>query len=182
MPLNTDKFVWREAAQGLEPLGVLVGQQKGLPVFGWLGRGLVMLTPDGRLLGGAVHALHLAGGPGMSGLGQAMFYALFAANAVETVPTGQKLMRLGRERHPVVGQDGMHLVRQLVQHPTQKFGGHGALGAGVAFGKGDFARAVKGHEELLAAFPGLHLGKIDVQVANRTVFGLLFRRALPVFA
>ena len=76
----------------------------------------------------------------------------------------------------------MHPVRQLVRHPPQKFGGHDALGAGVEFGKGDFARAVNDHEEVLLAFLCLHLGKIDVQVANRIVFELLLWRALSVFA
>ena len=101
-----------------------------------------MITPDGGLLEGAIQALHLAVGPGMSGLGQAMYDALFAANAVETVPSGQQLLRLGRDLHRIVGQDGVPPVRQLVQHPPQKFGGPDALGAGVEFGKGDFARAV----------------------------------------
>ena len=74
-----------------------------------------MITPDGRLLEGAIQALHLAVGLGMGGLSQAMFYALFAVNAVKTVPSGQQLMRLGRDLHSIVGQDGVHPVRQFVQ-------------------------------------------------------------------
>lgn len=51
-----------------------------------------------------------------------MLDTIFAANAVKTVPTRQKLVRLGRELHPVVGQHGMHFVGQLVEHAPQKFG------------------------------------------------------------
>jgi len=52
----------------------------------------------------------------------------------------------------------------------------------VEFGKRYFAGAVHGYEEVRLAFFGLHLGEIDLQVADGVVLELLFRRALPVFA
>ena len=91
-------------------------------------------------------------------------------------------MRLGRELHPVVRQDGMHLIGQLIQHPAQKFGGYEALGARMPFGKRRLAGAVDGDEEVLLAFFGLQLRKIDVQLADGMVLKLLFRRALPLLA
>ena len=52
----------------------------------------------------------------------------------------------------------------------------------MQLGKGHFAGAVDGHEEVLAAFFGVHFGEIDGQVADGVVLEFLFWRALPVFA
>lgn len=76
----------------------------------------------------------------------------------------------------------MHFVGQFVMYPTQKGSGHYALTAGMQLGKGHLIGAVNGHKEVPASFCGLHFGKINVQVADGTVFKFLFRRALPVLA
>ncbi|GAA4355643.1 hypothetical protein GCM10023185_18670 [Hymenobacter saemangeumensis] len=49
LPLNTDKVVWGEPTQGLQALGVVKGQQKGLQVLVELLRGLVVVALDGSL-------------------------------------------------------------------------------------------------------------------------------------
>ena len=72
-----------------------------------------MIALHGGFLNRAVQAFDLTVGPRMGRLGQAVFHAVFAADAVKAVPTGQELVRLGRELHPVVRQDGMHLIGQL---------------------------------------------------------------------
>ena len=141
-----------------------------------------MVALHRRLLNRAIHALDLAVGPRVSRFGQAVLHAVFAANAVEAVPTGQELMRLWRELDAIVGQYGMHFIRQLFQHAPQEFGRHDPFRPWVQFSKRHLAGTVNGHEEVLAAFFGLHLGKVDVQIANGVVLELLFRRALPVFA
>ena len=74
------------------------------------------------------------------------------------------------------------MVGQLIQHPAQKFGGYEALGARMPFGKRRLAGAVDGDEEVLAAFFGLQLRKIDVQLADGMVLKLLFWWALPLLA
>ena len=52
----------------------------------------------------------------------------------------------------------------------------------MQLGKRHFTGTVKGYEEVLAAFCGLHFRKIDVQIADGIVLEFLFRRALPVLA
>ena len=83
-----------------------------------------------------------------------------------------------REWHAVVGQNGMYFVRQLGQHPAQKFGGHHPLGPRMQHGKSHVAGAVDGDKRVLLAFFGLDSGEIDVQVADGIVPELLFRRTL----
>ncbi len=180
LPLSTDKFVRRKPAQGLQALGVVVGQQKGLQVLVELVGGLVVEALDGGFFDGAVHALNLAVGPRVRRLGQAVLHVVFPANAVKAVPTRQELVRLRRELHPIVGEHGMHFVRQLVEHASQKLGRDDAFGARMQLGKGHFAGAVDGHKKVLLAFFGLDLGEIDVQVADGVVLELLFRGALPL--
>jgi hypothetical protein len=75
----------------------------------------------------------------------------------------------------------MHPVRQLGQHPAQKVGGGHFGGLRLQLGKGRFAGAVNGPEQLLAAFFGLHFRKIDVQVADGVVLNLLSGHAQPIF-
>ena len=132
-------------------------------------RGLVMGALHGGFLNRAVHAFDLTVRPRMGRLGQAVLHAVFAADTVKAVPTGQELGRLGRELHPVVRQYGMCFVGQLIQHSAQKFGGYDALGSRMQLSKRHLAGAVDGDEEVLAAFFGLDLGKIDVQVADGIV-------------
>jgi len=111
--LGADKFIRGQSTQSLQALGVVVGQQKGLLVFVKLVGGLIVAVLDG---GFRNHALYLAVSLRVRWFGQAMLYALFAADAVEAVPTWQKLVRLGRTLHPFVGQYRMHFIGQLVGH------------------------------------------------------------------
>lgn len=67
-----------------------------------------------------------------------------------------------------------YLVGQLVEHAPQKFGGYYPFGPWVQLGKSHFTGAVDSHAEVLVAFFGLHLGAIDVQVANRVVLRISF--------
>ena len=144
--------------------------------------GLVMVALDSRFVAGALRALDLAVGPRVRRFGQAVRHAVFPANAVNAVPTRQKLVRLGRKRHPVVRQECMPFTGQLVEHAPQKFGRDDPLGVRVEFGKGHFAGAVNGPEEARLAFFGPPFREIDAQVAGGMVLAFLFRGALPVFA
>ena len=181
LPLGTDEFVRREAAQGLEPFGVMVVQQKGLQVLVAFLRRLVVETLDGRFFNRAVRALDRAVRPRVGRLGQAVFHAVCPTDAVKTVPAGQQRMRLRRERRPVVGQDGMHFTGHLVEDAAQKLRRH-PLGPRVPCDEGYLAGAVDGRKQVPAAFRGPDLGKIDVEVADGVVLEFLFRRSLPVFA
>jgi len=116
LPPGPDKFVWGPPAQGLPALGVVVGQQKGLQMLVELVGGLVVEALDGGFFTRAVQALDRAVGPRVGRFGQAVLHALCAAEAVKTVPARQPLLRLRCKWHPVVGEHGRHLVRQLVEY------------------------------------------------------------------
>ena len=60
-------LVGREAPQGLEPTGMVVGVDEQLQVGSELLVGLVMVALDGGVLDGSVHPLDLTVGPGMVG-------------------------------------------------------------------------------------------------------------------
>ena len=139
-----------------------------------------MMALHGGRLNQAVHALDGAVGPGMGRLGQAVLHAVFAADTVKAVPTGQQLVRLRRELNAVVGEHGTHPAGQFVQHPAQQLGRDHALGLRMPFGKGDFAGSVNGCKQVLRAFLGLDLGEVDVPVADGLVLALLLRRIFPV--
>jgi hypothetical protein len=68
-------------AQRLELLGVVVGQQPVADMASQVGQRCVKEGADGRFLDGAHHAFGLPIGPGMVGLGQAMFDALLGADS-----------------------------------------------------------------------------------------------------
>ena len=85
LPLGTHKFMWREAAQGLEPFGVVVGQQKGLQVLVELLRGLIVEALNGGLFKRAIHPFDLAIGPGVLGLGEAMIDVGLGASQLEAM-------------------------------------------------------------------------------------------------
>ena len=80
--------------------------------------------------------------PGVRRFGQPVHHAVFPANAVKTVPNRQELVRLRRELDAVVGQHGMHFVRQIVEHAPQKIGRNDPFGPRVEFGKRHFTGAV----------------------------------------
>ena len=83
MPFGTHKLVGRQAVEGLESLGVVVGEEKGLQMVIELGGCLVMIELDGGVFDGAVHALDLAVGPGMGHQGAAMLDVVLIAELVE---------------------------------------------------------------------------------------------------
>ena len=64
-PAFADVFEGREAFEGLEALGEVVGVDEVGEVRAKLVVALVIVAPDGRFLEGAVHALDLAVGPRM---------------------------------------------------------------------------------------------------------------------
>ena len=50
---------------------------------------------------------------------------------------------------------------------------------GMQLDKRQFADAVNGHKQALAAFFGLHFGEIDVQIVDGIILKFFLRRALP---
>ena len=89
---------------------------------------------DGGFFNRAIHALNLAVRSRVGGLGEPVLHAVFPADAVEAVPTRQKLMHLRGKLHAVVRQNGMLFVKQLVEDAAQKLRGHHPLGPWLQFG------------------------------------------------
>ena len=143
--------------------------------------GLVVKALDGSLFTGAVQALDLPVSPGMGRFGQAVFHTVLPADAVKTVPTRQEVVWLGCTRHAVISQYRMPFIGELVAHAPQQFSGDDPFGLRMQLGKRDFAGAVNGPKEVLAALLSLYLREMDVQIADGLLFEFLFWRAPPVF-
>lgn len=142
-----------------------------------LGRILVMEALHHRFLDGAVHALDPTVGPRVGRFGQAVLHAVFAANEVETVAAWQALVWLGVNCTPLSVSTVCTLYGNLSSTCRRNSAATTRLARGE-LGKGHLAGSVDGHEQILAAFFSLHLGKIDVEVTDGMVLEFLFRRAL----
>ena len=90
-PDTSDVFVRREAAQGLEPAGMVAGVDERLKVLPELVVAVVVVALDRGVLDRSVHPLDLAVGPGVVLLGQAMLDAIFFADLIEAVNTVARL-------------------------------------------------------------------------------------------
>ena len=84
-PGFADALVEREAFQGLEAAGEVVGLDEGGEVRPELVVVLVVVTPDGGLVDGPVHSLDLPIGPRVPRLGQAMLHIVAGTSELEAV-------------------------------------------------------------------------------------------------
>jgi hypothetical protein len=82
-PGVADELIEREAFEGLERFGEVLGCDEVVEVAAEMVVGLVVETPDGGFFDGAVHALDLAVGPWMLWFGQAMIDAGEGAGVFE---------------------------------------------------------------------------------------------------
>ena len=72
----------------------------------------VVVSLDGGLFDGSVHAFHLAVGPGVIDFGQAVFNVMFLANTVKEVHRcGFILFAVGK-LSAIISQEGVYFVRQ----------------------------------------------------------------------
>ena len=119
-----------------------------------------------------IHPFHLAVGPGVGRLGKALLNAPRVTELPHRMAACLQVMWQIPELNTVVRQQFMHFVRNLFQDPPQKVDGDSLGGLRVQLGKGQLAGAVNGHEQIPLAFCRLHLGEIEVQVAQ----GLVLKR------
>ena len=98
---------------------------------------LVIITLHGGFLDGAVHALDLTIGPGMTDLGQPV---LDAESVTQTIkrdcPVSFRAFALG-ELNAVVREDGVDFVRHGFDQVIEKVFGYRARGTGVKLGMGE---------------------------------------------
>ena len=124
-PGFADELVRGETSEGLEASGEVVGVDEVAQVRSQLVVSFVEVAFDGRILDGAVHSFDLPIGPGMLGLCQPVIDVVLGAgvfegvrpNELSSLQGGLDVRRSrariawGGEVGPVVGEDGMDLVR-----------------------------------------------------------------------
>ena len=116
---------WGVSPQGLQALGVAVGQQEGLQVLIEFVGGLVVVALDGGFFAGAVHALNLAG---VCRLGEVVRYAVFSADLGKAVQAADAVaLKAAVQRRPrQVRNGGLQRAQAIVQcQPGVPAKGHG---------------------------------------------------------
>jgi len=183
-PEPADVFVWREALQGLEPAGEIVGGHEVGEMRTQLVVRLVEVALHRRLLDRAVHPLHLAVCPRMPRLCQPMVDVASGAGVFERVRPERLSLRhevLDLRRAPsraarigevraVVGQHRMDLVGDRSGQVAKEVGGDARAGLFMQFDEGELRRPVDRHEQVEPALRGPHLGDVDVEIADRIVW------------
>lgn len=85
-PLFANEFVGCESPRGLETTAEVVRSDEASQMGSELIMVVIMESLDGRVLDRAVHALDLAGGPGMLRLCQPVFDIVGLAGSIERMP------------------------------------------------------------------------------------------------
>ena len=108
----------------------------------------VVVSLDGGLFDGSVHAFHLAVSPGVIDFSESVFNVMFLANTVKEVPPYWLVLFAVGKLGAVIGQEGVYLVRQGRNDISQELHRGHLLFIRVSFGIGQLAGAVNGHKEL----------------------------------
>ncbi len=151
-PGFADEFVGREALEGLQATGEVVGGNEVRKVASELVVVLVVVSLDGGLLEGAVHALDLSVGPRMAWFGQPMIDIVLGTRILERVRPealagvhgdadggggGADVSWCG-EVGAVVGQHDMDLVGHVSDEGAQEVSGDLPGGFLMQLGEGNF--------------------------------------------
>ena len=139
---------------------------------------VVMVSLDSCILDGAVHPFHLAVGPRMIDLGEAMLDAIFATAHGEHVRSefgGRAICISGWQAklNAVIGQNGMNFIGHGGNARDEKGRRRDAVCLLFQLDEGKFAGSVDGDEEIQLSLGGLHFGDIDVEEADRVALELL---------
>ena len=166
-PAFADVFIGSEAPQGLQATAVIVGVDEVAEVSGQLGMAVVVVALYRCFLDRPVHPLDLAIGPWMLDLGQPVFDLMLVADTVEDVMEGVFVVRHVGELDAIVGQHGVDGIRHSCDQVPQELGSDHFTCLAMEFDEGELAGAVDGYEQPQLALGGLHLGDVDVEVADR---------------
>ena len=128
LPGFTDELVGSETAEGLEPFGEIVGSDEVAEVISQLVMAVVVVALNRSFLKGAVHALHLAIGPGMIRFSEPVLDTMAAAHSIEGMTakaSGWSFSVPGKigELDAVVGEHGVDAIRDSCHQCFQE--GHG---------------------------------------------------------
>lgn len=179
-PDGADVFVGCESFEGLESSGEVVGMDEVGEMLPEVFVGLVVEAFDGGFFESSVHALDLAVGPGVLGLGEAVVDVGLGAGELEGVgaeefsPLDRELdFRSGGtaitgrgEMHSVVGEHGMDLVRHSLEERIQEVGRNPLSGLLMHLHESELGSAVDGDQKIELALRRAHLRNIDMEVAD----------------
>ena len=148
-----------------------------------LQRGLrvIIIPMHGRLLDGLIHSLDLTIRPRMRWESEPMLDPVFLANSIENMWQSPVIPSLIRKLHAVVRQNRMNFVWNFFDQIFQKLR---RLNFSLFFKEFDvskFTRAIDRHEQIQLARLRANLCDINVKIANRILFELLFRFFLLIF-
>lgn len=141
---------------------------------------VVVETLDGGFFDRSVHSLNLPIGPWVLHLGQAMLNAVLVTHPVEDVMEGIFMPLLIGELDAVVRQNRMDGIRNCFDQIAQELGCIHLSGFGIELNEGKLGCSINGNKEIELALGRLHLGNIDVKVANWVTLKLLLRLLVPL--
>src|SRR5665213_2682827 len=171
-PEFAEVFVGREAFEGLESSGEVVGPKEVGQVRFELVMGVVEVAFDRGILDGSIHALDLPMGPGMIGFGQPVFDSMNETEPVEGMATEARgwplpVLRQIGELDAVVGEHGVDAVWNGLDERFEER----CCGSHICFfnefDDSELRGTVDGYEQVEIAFGGPHLGQVDVEEDDR---------------
>jgi len=133
----------------------------------------------GGVLYGAVHPLDLTVGPRMVRLCEPVLDAIRFTDHVEAHRPGDDRVPVPRllcELDAIIGQDGVDLIGDGLEHVLQELPGGAPVSLLDELGHRELARAVNADKEIEFALSGLHLGDVNVEEADRVALELLALR------
>ena len=137
---------------------------------------IVMEAFDGRVFDRAVHPFDLAIRPRVVWLREAVLDTVGLADHVEAHGPGidgVAIPRLLGELNAVVGENGVDLIRNGLEHVLQELPGRLPVRLVDELGHGKLACAVDANEQKQFALSSLHFGNIDMEEADGVAFELL---------
>ncbi len=145
---------------------MVVGIYEELQVGLELVMGVVVIALDRGVLDGPVHALNLAIGPGVVHLCEAVLDPMLLAHTIEDMGAVPDVLLASGELDAIIGQHDVDAVRHSLNQVAQELSRLHLARALHKTNEGELACAVDGHEEAQLALSGLHLGNVDMEVAD----------------
>lgn len=178
LPALADVLIGGEPFQRFEPLREIIGHEKRVQMCFQVIMSRVVIFFHGGFFERAVHAFHLAIGPGMVGFGQPMVDARLLADAVKDVEECVLIALPVRELNAVIGQHGVDLVGHGADQVTQDLCGYGLVGVCMPLGRGQLADTIDGDNQRALAFCRADLRDGDRAVAEGIGLERFLRRRI----
>lgn len=186
-PDFADVFVRCEASKCLQPAAEIVGVDKVVQVPAELIVVVVVEAFYRRVLDGSVHPLDLTICPWVARFGQTVLDVEISASHLERMATkghvvtahdlyifrGPAITGWIGEVGPVVSQYGVDFVGNGLRQRPEEVTGNASGCLLNKLGKGELGSPVDGYEEIEPAFSRMHLGNVDVKIADRIALELL---------